>query len=129
VVVDFLSEDDVLDLYCALIGAPVLRDRAAFASAVNRPRQSAFGQDAYPTLFSKAAALMQSLAENQAFLDGNKRIAWIATKAFLHLNGYRLQVEPHEGDRYFRKRVAGGDDVVTVARWIEQHASPLSGPS
>jgi hypothetical protein len=49
------------------------------ASAAERPQQSAFGEDAYPTITLKVAALMQSLAKNQPFVDCNNRIAWIST--------------------------------------------------
>lgn len=52
-----------------------------------------FGQDACPDVWQKAAALMESLARNQALVDGNKRIAWCATWVFLHLNGHRLSVD------------------------------------
>lgn len=52
-----------------------------------------FGEDAYPTLESKAAALFSSLAQNHPLFDGNKRLSWILTLAFLRLNGYRVVME------------------------------------
>ena len=54
--------------------------------AAARPRVSAFGEDAYPTLALKAAALPHSVARNHALVDGNKRLAWLATVVFLDLN-------------------------------------------
>lgn len=74
----YLTEDDVKAFYAEAIGKPILRYSDGLASAVARPRQSAFGKDAYATIALKAAALMQSLAQNQPFVDGNKRIAWIS---------------------------------------------------
>jgi death-on-curing protein len=59
-------------------------------SACGRPQASAFGEDAYPTVWEKAAALLQSLACNHAFVQGNKRTAWMATVVFLWVNGHRL---------------------------------------
>lgn len=52
-----------------------------------------FGEDAYPTLELKAAALFSSLAQNHPLFDGNKRLSWILTLAFLRLNGYRVVME------------------------------------
>ncbi|MDG4794160.1 Fic family protein [Micromonospora sp. WMMD1082] len=63
-----------------------VRDAGLIESAVARPRTSLFGEDAYPDLWAKAAALLHSLVNNHPFLDGNKRIGWIATVAFLLQN-------------------------------------------
>ena len=52
-----------------------------------------FGEDAYPTRELKAAALFSSLAQNHPLFDGNKRLSWILTLAFLRLNGYRVVME------------------------------------
>jgi len=60
------------------------------ASAVQRPRSSAFGEDAYPGLYEKAAALLHSIAGNHSLVDGNKRTGWAAAMVFLDLNGLRL---------------------------------------
>jgi len=86
-------------------------DSGGLSSAVGRPMHLAFGEAAYPTIFLKAAALMQSLAENQSFVGGNKRIARFAGKAFLHLNGYRLRAAAEDGDELFRARIAKGMTV------------------
>ncbi|MEG3634213.1 type II toxin-antitoxin system death-on-curing family toxin [Micromonospora palythoicola] len=67
------------------IGVAV-RDAGLIESAVARPRTSVFGQDAYPDLWTKAAALLHSLLNNHPFVDGNKRIGWIVTVAFLLQN-------------------------------------------
>ena len=90
----FLNVDDVLYLHALEVGPDVpLRDRGLLESAVARPRQSAFGEDAYPTVHLKAAALLQSVAQNQPFEDGNKRVAVIATFVFLGLNGLHVDAE------------------------------------
>ncbi|MNN72877.1 Toxin Doc [compost metagenome] len=52
-----------------------------------------FGEDAYPTLFDKAAALLEFLVKNHCFHNGNKRTAYLAVKSFLILNGYHLKME------------------------------------
>ena len=68
----------------------IIADEGMLQSAVARPTASVFGEDAYPTLEDKAAALLHSLARNHAFVDGNKRTAWAAAWAFLRLNGIDL---------------------------------------
>ena len=68
----------------------VVRDAGLLASAIARPQASAFGVDAYPDLFDKAAALCHSIDNNQALVDGNKRLAWNATWFFLGVNGVPL---------------------------------------
>ena len=69
-----------------------VRDEGLFLSALARPAASAFGQDAYPTLELKAAALMSSIARNHALFDGNKRLSWVLTIAFLNINGWDLHM-------------------------------------
>ncbi|MCT9087340.1 Fic family protein [Streptomyces sp. ASQP_92] len=75
------------------LGEEEVRDYGLLESALVRPRSSVFGQDAYPDVWHKAAALMESLARNHALVDGNKRIAWYATWVFLHLSGHPLDPE------------------------------------
>ena len=84
--VRYLDLDDVL-VIVEVAGLGPVRDVGLLGSAVVRPQQSAFGEDAYPTLWEKAAALVHSVANNHALVDGNKRLAWITTRTFLRLNG------------------------------------------
>ncbi len=86
--VEFLDLDDVLDLIRRLLGdPPPIRDIGLVGSAVARPQTAVFGQDAYPDIWSKAAALLQSIVNNHALIDGNKRLGWLATAVFLEING------------------------------------------
>ncbi|MEU7987529.1 type II toxin-antitoxin system death-on-curing family toxin [Streptosporangium canum] len=90
----YLRLEQVLDLAELVIGDVLaIRDLGLLDSAVHRPGASMFGQDAYPDLFTKAAALL-SLAINHPLVDGNKRLAWLATDTFLRFNG----VEVNAGD-------------------------------
>lgn len=84
--VEYLDLDDVLSLALQLGVGPV-RDIGLLDSATARPKSSAFGRDAYPTLALKAAALLDSMAKNRALADGNKRLAWLSVVVFLDLNG------------------------------------------
>ena len=86
--VEFLDLDDVLDLIRRLLGdPPPIRDIGLLGSAVARPQTAVFGQDAYPDIWSKTAALLQSIDNNHALIDGNKRLGWLATAVFLEING------------------------------------------
>ena len=100
--VEFLELDDVIDLAIALFGdPPPIRDVGLLGSAVARPQTTAFGEDAYPDIWMKAAALLQSIVQNHALIDGNKRLGWLTTAVFLEIN----QVEISR---------AGNDDVYAL---------------
>lgn len=86
--IEFLDLDDVLDLAVTLLGdPPPIRDIGLLGSAVARPQTTAFGSDAYPDIWTKAAALLHSIVKNHALVDGNKRLGWLTTAVFLELNG------------------------------------------
>ena len=86
--VEFLDLDDLLELARRLLGdPPPVRDVGLLASAVARPQTIVGGDDAYPTVWEKAGALLQSIVGNHALVDGNKRLGWLATAVFLEING------------------------------------------
>ena len=93
--VEYLSLEDVLSLAAALGVGPV-RDMGLLDSACYRPRSAFMGRQAYPALPAKAAALMHSLACSHALLDGNKRLALLATVVFLRISGCRLALSDDE---------------------------------
>jgi death-on-curing protein len=85
---EYLDLDDLVLLASALLGEPPpIRDVGLLSAAVARPRASAFGDDAYPDVWSKAAALLHSIVKNHALVDGNKRLGWVACAVFLDLSG------------------------------------------
>jgi death on curing protein len=104
----YLDLDDLLDIARAAVGEDaVVGDYGLLESARARPRASVFGEDAYPDLHLKAAALLHSLARNHALVDGNKRLAWTACRTFLAINGQWISAP--EDDRFeFVIRVATG---------------------
>ena len=91
--IDYLTLDDLVDIGTSLIPNFQIRDIGLLESAVSRPQTTVYGDDAYVTFIEKAAALMHSLARNHCLLDGNKRLAWAATRAFCILNGYDLRLK------------------------------------
>ena len=87
----YFSLEDLLALASDLGVGPV-RDLGLLESAALRPQSSLFGTDAYPTLDEKAAALLQSIVRNDALIDGNKRLGWLATVVFYGLNDAQIDV-------------------------------------
>ncbi len=86
--VEYLDVEDLMALATELLGdPPPLRDVGLLGSAVARPQTSVFGEDAYPDVWSKAAALLQSVVKNRPLVDGNERLGWLATATFLEING------------------------------------------
>ena len=91
--VEHLNVEDLVALAIRLFGdPPPIRDLGLLSSAVARPQASAFGEDAYPDIWTKAAALLHSVVNNHALVDGNKRLGWVATAVFLGLNGVDVTV-------------------------------------
>jgi death-on-curing protein len=116
-VTGYLTVEQALRIARAAFGAPVnMRDVGLLESAVHRPRASALGQDAYPDLLTKAAALLHSLARNHPLVDGNKRLAWLATYVFCAKNG--VELDPDDDPAY--------DLVVAVASGSLDHVDQIA---
>ena len=96
--VEYLDLEDLIHLAGLLLGDPApISDFGLLNSAAARPQTSAFGEDAYPDIWTKAAALLQSIVKNHPLVDGNKRLGWLATAVFLNLNGVKVTSAPNEG--------------------------------
>jgi death-on-curing protein len=116
-----LTVEQALRIARAAVNGPVeVRDIGLLESAIHRPRASILGQDAYPELLSKAAALLHSLARNHPLVDGNKRLAWLATYVFCAKNG--VELDPDDDNAYdLVVAVASGerDDVDEISAILE----------
>jgi death-on-curing protein len=114
---EHLDLDDLIAAARAAVGGePRVRDWGLLDSALARPRASAFGEAAYPTLHQKAAALLDSLARNYGLIDGNKRLAWVATRLFYVYNGYDLHAPGAEEGEAFVVAVSVGElDLPEIA--------------
>jgi death-on-curing protein len=113
--VTYLDVEDLLRLVRLAAIGPV-RDVGLLDAAAARPRSTVLGQDAYPTLALKAAALLHSIAGNHALVDGNKRLAWLATVVFLDLNGSRPRLSHDAAFDLVMDVAAGQGDVADIAR-------------
>jgi death-on-curing protein len=122
--VDYLSLDDLVEVAAAIVKDATIRDAGLLASAAARPRATVFGTDAYPSFYEKAAALLHSLARNHALVDGNKRLAWSATRVFCLLNGRDLVFTVDDAEAMVVAVAAGELDVPDLAALLEEHARP-----
>ena len=119
--IDFLTVDDLLEIATGVVGEVVVRDAGLLAAAAGRPQVTVFGEDAYPTFTEKAAALMHSLVRNHALVDGNKRLAWAATRIFCLLNGRDLTYTVDDAEQLMLAAASGDLDVPELAQWISEH--------
>jgi death on curing protein len=86
---EHLTVEDLV-LIAETIGTAAVRDVGLLDTAAHRPRATAFGEEAYPTLHEKAAALLEAVVRNHALVDGNKRLGWASAVVFYDLNGFDL---------------------------------------
>lgn len=119
--VEYLTVDDVVVLATVLLGSPPpIRDVGLLAAAAARPEASAFGEDAYPDTFTKAAALLHSIVTSHPLVDGNKRLGWLACAVFLDLNGVDPTVASNDEVYELVMAVAAGpigvDEIATRLR-------------
>jgi death-on-curing protein len=113
--VEFLDLEDAMELVRVLGSGPV-RDVGLLDSALNRPLSSAFGEDAYPTIALKAAALLHSLAKNHALVDGNTPLAWLCTVVFCDLNGMTPQISDDDAFRLVWDIASSEMDLEEIAK-------------
>jgi death-on-curing protein len=115
-VTDYLELDDLLAAAEAAIGRPPeVRDIGLLQAAAARPQASAFGDEAYPTLDEKAAALLHSIVTGHPLVDGNKRLGWVALRLFYRMND--TDVEP-PADEAFALVIAVADGAVSDVKAI-----------
>jgi death on curing protein len=102
-------------------GPPGLRDKGRLEAAILRPQTGYYG-----TLAEEAAALMESLANNHAFLDGNKRTSFAVADTFLRLNGFYLEVNPLEAYNFITEAISKSEFRFDRIRdWISSHLKSL----
>ncbi|MDG4802880.1 Fic family protein [Micromonospora sp. WMMD980] len=119
----YLEVDDLVEIASVVLGeTPQIRDFGLLSSAVVRPATVVFGQEAYPDLWRKAAALLHSVCMNHALIDGNKRLAWAAARVFLALNEVSIQDVDVDQAEAFVMSVASGTmtEVPDVARELRK---------
>jgi death-on-curing protein len=119
--IDYLTVEDLLEIADGVLDEVEVRDVGLLAAAAGRPQVTVYGNDAYPTFSEKAAALLHSLVRNHALADGNKRLAWAATRVFCILNGQDMIYTVDEAEQLMVAAAAARLDVAQIATWINDH--------
>lgn len=127
--VKYLTSYQVLAIHDQMIkrfgGSRGVRDVGLLESAVVRPQASFDREDLYPTIFVKAAALLQSLLKNHPFVDGNKRTALSVAGIFLKINGYKL-INSHKEEVEFAIKVDNQHlTIKEITRWLKKHTNKI----
>lgn len=102
-----------------------VKDPGLLSAALGRSGATVFGQDAYPSIWDKAAALFDSVIKNHAMFDGNKRTAWLSVNAFLQLNGFRLRADTESAFEFVLGVAEKKLDLPAIANWLDRHSTPL----
>ena len=120
--VTYLTANDLYNINEEVTGnIPFVRDRHLLLSAERRPRMMIFGEEQFPTLYDKAAALLQSLAYHHLFVDGNKRTAIRAVEMFLQANHIEPTWQAREEYDFVLRVAQGHVDVPEISTWIQAH--------
>jgi death-on-curing protein len=121
----YLTLDEVLELHRLMLeqsgGITGVRDQGLLESAIDQPAMTFSGQDLYPSLASKAAALCFSLVMNHPFLDGNKRVGHAAMDVFLVLNGHELDASVEDQERAIMELAASQLTRDELTAWVTAH--------
>lgn len=128
----YLELDELLAIACEVLGLEVdalirITDLGLADSAISRPHASFGGEEFYPSLEQKAATLLFGVARNHAFVDGNKRVAILATLQFLNRNGRDLDLEPAEKAYEIISGVSSGTvSLEDLTAWITERMENFS---
>jgi death-on-curing protein len=119
-----LTPEKTLFIHARLVaetgGMHGVRDIGLLESAVARPQATFDGMELYPTLFMKAAALLDSLINNHPFVDGNKRTGIAAAALLLRINGYHLTASNPELESFTLQVATRHLPLSQIAAWLEQ---------
>jgi death-on-curing protein len=118
-VTHYLDLEDALQ-QIAVAGFYV-KDLGLLDSALARPRTTLFGEDAYPTLELKAAAMVHSIIKNHAMVDGNKRTSWFMLSSFLYINGYFIEMNADQGMEFTLGIATDKLTLAEAAEMIRKH--------
>ena len=129
----YLTLIEILELHRQILeqsgGALGIRDMGLLESAIAQPRMTFGGEDLYPSLLDKAAALGFSIIMNHPFVDGNKRTGHAATETFLVLNGLEINASVDEQEGMVLAIASGMLGREEFAGWLQQHTASANNPN
>ena len=122
----YLGADEILLIHSIIIdetsGSHGVRDRGALLSVVESPKQSFGGKEIYSTIFEKAAVYARGIIMNHPFIDGNKRVALIAMRAFLFQNGFHFNPDQVETVMFLEGLAAGTVKEKELSAWLRNNS-------
>lgn len=122
-----LTLEQILELHSLVVietgGSLGLRDLGRLESSIATQNQSVFGQDLYPNVTDKAAAIIRSIIADHPFVDGNKRIAILVGLTFLKLNEIIYDFKPGELEDYAVKIATDHIDIPQISIWLQDHTN------
>ncbi|MBI4035650.1 type II toxin-antitoxin system death-on-curing family toxin [Candidatus Daviesbacteria bacterium] len=125
-IIHYLSEAEVVAINEEMVsqfgGIHGVRDLSLLKSAVGRPQMSVGFQDAYKSIFDKAAALLHSIINNHPFLDGNKRTSFFSAITFLEKNKWSVEFKRKEAVKFVRKAHDQDYTVEQISKWLKMHS-------
>lgn len=129
-IIIYLSEAEVIAVNEEMVsmfgGLHGVRDLHLLSSAINRPQMSVGFQDAYKSIFDKAAALFHSIINNHPFLDGNKRTSLLSAISFLERNKWGVVCKRKEAVRFTRKAHNEDYTVEQISKWLKEHSVKIA---
>ena len=117
--IDYLELEDLLEIGRAIISDFRVKEIGLLESALARPRTTIFGKAAYETFEEKVALLLHSLARNHSLVDGNKRLAWAATRIFSFMNGYDFDYATDSAEQLVIGTAIGSYDAAQIALMLK----------
>ena len=128
--IQYIPEELVLTIHADLLqrygGQPGLRDRGLLESALAQPRMTFGGKEVHKTLFEKAAAYGYHVCNNHAFIDGNKRVAFVLMDVFLEKNGWEITAAEEEAYSMMMSLASGKLSKVQLTSWLKEHSARLA---
>lgn len=129
-VIQYLSEAEVIAINEEMVaqfgGLHGVKDLHMLSLAVGRPQMSVAFQDAYKSIFDKAAAMFHSIINNHPFLDGNKRTSLFSAILFLEKNGWSVEFRRKETVKFVRKAHNEDYTVEQISQWLKMHSVKIS---
>lgn len=128
----YLTVAEVMEIHAEVVrlhgGSDAVLDFGKIDSAVAQPKMTFGGDDLYPTLVEKAAALGFSLSMNHGFADGNKRVGFTAIDVFLRINGFKVAAHVDDAERVGLAVAAGAMTREEFTTWVQANVIPLAPP-
>jgi len=122
----YLSEGEIIAINLRMVskygGLHGVRDIHLLRLAIGRPQMSVAFQDAYKTIFDKAAAMFHSIINNHPFLDGNKRTSLFSAILFLKYNSWQVEARRKEAVKFTRKAHNEDYTVEQISKWLKEHS-------